>query len=101
MNTTLMIKLDKKLRDDAKRVASELGVPLTTIVNANLKQFVREKSVSWAVYPTPLSEKIAEWEKTSNDADMGIGVNGPFHSFSELKRHIDAVRSRSRRKAIK
>jgi len=43
MNTTLTIKTPKKLRDDAKRTAHKLGVPLTTAVNAMLTQFVRDQ----------------------------------------------------------
>ncbi len=43
MNTTLTIKTPKKLRDDAKRTAHKLGVPLTTAVNAMLAQFVRDQ----------------------------------------------------------
>lgn len=43
MTTTLTIKTDKKLRDDAKKVADSLGVPLTTAINAMLKQFVRDR----------------------------------------------------------
>ena len=43
MTTTLTIKTEKKLRDDAKRVAGSLGIPLTTAVNAMLKQFVRDR----------------------------------------------------------
>ena len=42
-NTTLTIKLPKKLRNDSKRVAGSLGVPLTIAVNAMLKQFVRDR----------------------------------------------------------
>ncbi len=45
MQTTLTIKTDKKLRDEAKRVASSLGVPLTTAVNAMLRQFVRDRQL--------------------------------------------------------
>lgn len=69
MNTTLMIKLDKKLRDDAKRVASELGVPLTTIVNANLKQFVRDKRWSVSVEPTPTAAKLKLFQSISAEAN--------------------------------
>lgn len=43
MQTTLTIKTDKKLRDEAKRVARTLGLPLTTAMNAMLKQFVRDR----------------------------------------------------------
>ena len=43
MNTTLTIKTPKKLRDDAKKTAERLGVPLTTVMNSMLKQFVRDQ----------------------------------------------------------
>lgn len=42
-NTTLTIKTPKKLRNEAKKVADSLGVPLTTAVNAMLRQFVRDR----------------------------------------------------------
>ena len=43
MNTTLTVKTPKKLRDDAKRTAETMGIPLTTVVNAMLMQFVRDR----------------------------------------------------------
>ncbi|MDO8551903.1 MAG: hypothetical protein Q7S01_00035 [bacterium] len=69
MNTTLTIKVEKKLRDDAKRTAKILGIPLTTVVNAMMKQFVREQMVTLTTYPIPRPEKIAEWNKIGDDMD--------------------------------
>lgn len=43
MNTTLTIKIDRGLRDDAKSIAKEIGVPLTVAVNAMMRQFVRDR----------------------------------------------------------
>ncbi len=48
MKTTLTIKTDKELRDKAKKTAKELGVPLSTVMNAMLKQFVREKQITFS-----------------------------------------------------
>jgi len=45
-NTTLTIKLSKKLRDDAKRTAKKMGIPLTTVVTALLRQFALEKEIT-------------------------------------------------------
>ncbi len=45
MNTTLTIKTPKKLRDEAKRTAEKIGVPLTTVVNAMLRQFVLDQEI--------------------------------------------------------
>lgn len=44
--TILNIKTDKTLKKQAQEVASELGVPLGTAINAFLKQFVREKEIT-------------------------------------------------------
>lgn len=69
MNTTLTIKTEKKLRNDAKRTADELGVPLTTVINAMLRQFVREKELTVSVDPKPTKAKLALWEKISLEMD--------------------------------
>lgn len=45
MNTTLTIKLPKKLRDDAKKTAKKLGIPLTTATTALLRQFVLDQEI--------------------------------------------------------
>lgn len=65
-HTILNIKTDKVLKAEAKEVADQLGVPLSTVINAFLKQFVREKSITLstgAYRPTPyLIEAIREAE---------------------------------------
>jgi len=63
--TTITIKTDKKLRDAAKRTAMKLGIPLTTVMNAQLTQFVSEGR--FEVSLTPLPEKVRQWEKISRE----------------------------------
>ena len=46
MNTTLTIKVQRKLRDDAKKTAEKLGLPLTTVIHAMLKQFVLDQEIT-------------------------------------------------------
>ncbi len=61
--TILNIKTEKKLKEEAKKVAGELGVPLSTVMNAFLKQFVRDKEITLSVNsyrPTPYLEAILE-----------------------------------------
>ena len=48
-NTTLTIKTPKKLRDEAKQVAKEMGLPLGTVMNALLRRFVVEKEITVSV----------------------------------------------------
>lgn len=42
MNTTLTVKIDKKLRDEAKKTAKSMGIPLTTAVNVMMRKFVQD-----------------------------------------------------------
>ena len=68
--TILNIKTDKKLKLAAQNVAGELGVPLSTVMNAFLKQFVRDKEITFSANeyrPTPylinlIEEARAEYE---------------------------------------
>jgi addiction module RelB/DinJ family antitoxin len=40
MKTVLNVKTDKDVKEKAQRLARHLGVPLSTVVNAYLKEFV-------------------------------------------------------------
>lgn len=86
-HTILNVKTDKKLKSEAKKVADELGVPLSTVVNAFLKQFVREKEITLSVNryrPTPYLEQILEEAK----ADLRSNNVAKFGSGSDLLDHL-------------
>ncbi len=75
MNTTLTIKTPKKLRDDAKRVASSLGVPLTIAVNAMLRAFVRDRIlILEEECPFPSHTPNAETRKAIREMHRGGGT---------------------------
>ena len=84
MNTTLMIKIDKRLRDDAKHTAGELGVPLTTVVSALLKQFVRDREVTVSLNPVLTKAKIALFEKISREADREMKTAKRYTNAEDL-----------------
>lgn len=70
-HTILNIKTDKKLKAQAKEVATELGVPLSTVVNAFLKQFVRDKEVTFSaneLRPAPYLIKCIEEARREYEA---------------------------------
>lgn len=88
MNTTMLIKLDKGLKDDAKQTAEELGVPLTTVVNAYLAQFVRDKKFSISAQPTLSKKKLKELLKISDDMDKGKNIGFVANNAEELFKHL-------------
>ncbi len=83
--TTLTIKTDKELRDEAKKTAKELGLPLGTVINAMLKQFVREKEI---VVSTKTPNKATH--QAIQEALSGKEVE-VFNSFQDWKREMHSL----------
>jgi len=86
--TTLHIKVDREIKDKSAKLANELGLSLSTIVNASLRNFIKVEafSVSTGETMTPYMESwLAEIEK---DKKNGKNISGPFCSINELKNHL-------------
>ncbi len=47
MDTTMLIKTNKALKTEAQNIARGMGLPLTTIINAQLIQFVRDRKIEF------------------------------------------------------
>ncbi len=46
MSTSVInIKTDAKVKEAAKQIASDLGLTLSGVINAQLKQFIRSKTI--------------------------------------------------------
>ncbi len=86
MHTTITIKTEKRLHKEAKKTAQKLGIPLTTVVNALLKNFVREQAITVSAHPTPRPEKVAEWERISDE--MRKGHFKAFSNAEDLIEHL-------------
>ncbi len=89
-HTILNIKTDKKLKADAQKVAGELGVPLTTVMNAFLKQFVRDKEIVLSANqyrPTPYLARLLDEAQKEYDAGETVG---PFDTVDEFLKHLNA-----------
>lgn len=60
MKTTINIKADKEVKEQAQEIAEDLGLPLSGVINAFLKDFIRSRSISFSTIPrmTPVLEDI-------------------------------------------
>lgn len=59
MNTTLTIKISKDLRDAAKSTAAAMGLPLSTVIHNQLRDFVEEGRITF-VAPVALRSVSAD-----------------------------------------
>lgn len=90
--TILNVKTDKEVKERAQILAKELGLPLSTVVNAFLKQFIREKEVvfSSGYTMTPYLERVIG--KAEVDRKAGKNIIGPFTGKKELQRYFDSLK---------
>ena len=89
-HTILNVKTDKKLKAEAKKVSEELGVPLSTVINAFLKKFVREKEITLSanpLRPTPYLEQILE----EAQSEYAAGKAKAFTSGDDMLKHLKSL----------
>lgn len=72
METILNIKTKKDLKEKAQSLASELGVPLTTVVNSYLRQFIRERKLVLEIEPRVKDSLMEKWHKISLEANKNV-----------------------------
>ena len=88
MKTIINIKADKDVKEKAQKTAKQIGLPLSTVINAFLKQFILERSVTFSVPLRPtkwLQKVLLEAEK---DFKKGVNIKGPFYSAKELMKDL-------------
>ncbi len=91
MNTTYTFKLDKKVRDDAKKVADTMGVPLSTVANAMFKQFIRDRTlVLDADCPYPSHTPNAETRRAICDIEKRKNLIS-FDSIADFEKYVRAI----------
>ena len=87
--TTITFKTDKKLRDAAKHTAMKLGIPLTTVMNAQLAQFVSEGRFEVSLIPRP--EKVREWNRMSDEFERHPERFKMFSNVEDLIKDLGLV----------
>lgn len=84
-NTAILtVRTDPKIKKAAQKAAKELGVPLSVVINASLRDFVREGRIE--LVP---SQKLCGWieeDRKEQSTDKGK----KFSSVSALLADLDS-----------
>lgn len=91
MKTVINIKTDKEVKKNAQKVAENLGFSLSAVINAYLKQFVRNKEVYFGLVPcmSPELEKLLG--KAETDIKKKRNISSAFSSERELKKYLSSL----------
>ncbi|MDE2025391.1 MAG: type II toxin-antitoxin system RelB/DinJ family antitoxin [Patescibacteria group bacterium] len=88
MNTTsLHIKVEPDLKEQAQSLADELGISLSAVVKALLKQFVRTKHLSVGIDEIPNDYLIRSIKQS--DEDIKNGRVTSFASGQDVLSYLD------------
>ena len=89
MSTVLVsFKTDDKTKRDMKKFATELGMPMTTLVNVLIRQALRDRKVTLGpgLKPTPYLQKLIKEAEVDYKADKNISPS--FDSVDAMFDHL-------------
>jgi addiction module RelB/DinJ family antitoxin len=90
MITTMLIKIDKPLKEKAQKTAKQLGLPLSVIINNYLKTFVQEKQVTFSESYVPNAKTARAIRAAEKDMVLGRNISP---SFATAKDAIDYLKA--------
>ena len=89
MKTQINLKIDSNIKKDAQKRAKELGLSLSSVVNATLGQFARTGELELSVAPkmTPYLEELVK--EARKEYKLGK-TSGPYDNSKDLMKHLDS-----------
>jgi len=91
MKTVLNVKTDSDVKHEAMKTAKALGVPLSVVVNACLKEFNRNKSLTLSLVPrmTPALEALTG--RVVDDIKHKRNLSEPINSRADMERFMETL----------
>ena len=83
MTTVIHIKADREVKKNAQKAAEDLGLSLSDVINAALRNFIRTREVVFSDIPqmTPELEKLLD--KVEDDIKKGRDLSPSFKNMDE------------------
>jgi len=85
------IKANKEVKLEAQRLAKKLGLSLSDVMNASLRNFIRTREVRVSDIPhmTPELERLVEIAE--RDRKAGKNISPILKTPAEVGRYLDSV----------
>jgi len=91
MKTVINIKTDKEIKQSAQKTAKKLGLSLSAVINAYLRQFIRNREVHFSIVPTMSPELEKLLGKIEFDIQRNKNISFPISSKKELKKYVASL----------
>ena len=87
----LSVKIDRALKDEARKTARALGVSLNAVINQYIKEFVAARQIVFSDHPLPNKKTQKLLERLSADIAVGKNISGPFSTAEEMIAALDSA----------
>ncbi len=91
MKTVINIKADKEVKEGAVRTAELIGLPLSTVINAFLKKFISEQSVTFDAPLKPSKNLVKILKQTEKDLKKGRNLSPLFTNMEKMDRYLASL----------
>ena len=82
MQTTVIFKTDKKLKEAAQATAKRMGIPFSAVMNGYMKEFVEAQKITFSGKPLKLTAYGKRLMKET-DKELAEGKVDRFNSAEE------------------
>ena len=84
------IKADREVKERAQRLAQELGLPLSAIINNYLRQFIRNKEVHFFIEGELKPSVKRRLDRLAKEAREGKNLSPTFYSAKDAIRYLNS-----------
>lgn len=89
MKTVIHIKADREVKENAQRAAAALGLSLSDVINASLRNFIRTREVIFSDVPTMTPEFERLLGRVEEDIKHNRNLSPAFKNAKEMDRYLD------------
>lgn len=90
MSTVLNVKINEELKRQAQEAAKAVGLPMSTVVAAGLKEFVRTRSITLSDETNIRPEVEKEIIRLSKNAREGKDLSPVFENLEDSFKWLDS-----------
>ena len=89
MKSVINIKTDKEVKKNAQKIARDIGLSLSDVINASLRNFIRTREVYFSAIPrmTPEFERLVG--KIEKDIKGKKNLSPSFSSPEKINDYLD------------
>ncbi len=71
MQTTVIFKTDKKLKEAVQRTAKKMGIPFSAVLNGYMKQFMEDQEITLSAKPLSYRDMAADESREKEAQEWG------------------------------